>query len=334
MERAVLILILFVLLLNGRHPEFRPPSWSANVKVSATPLALFPDQPERRQLGELTYIGGWALHSGKVRFGSISSMTVDGTGRVTALSDGGEVMVFRPGPKHFRAHVYPVAIFPAEEHGPQWRWDTESMAVDPASGRIWVGFEAVMRICRYSMAFARVEQCASPPAAREWPMRTGMESLVRLPDGRFLAIAEDSPGPKGGHDVLLFAGDPVDPATPPPARLSYMAPAGYLPTDAIAIGGGRMLVMNRRLTLADMFTGVLTMVDIRDLRPGAVLKSREVARLASPVPHDNFEALAMSHENGRPVLWIASDDNGLFFQRTLVLKFAMPPDWFRPVAAH
>lgn len=57
-----------------------------------------------------------------------------------------------------------------------------------------------------------------------------------------------------------------------------------------------------------------------------------VARLAAPVQHDNFEALAMSWEKRRgkqiPVLWIASDDNGLFFQRTLLLKFAMPTEWF------
>lgn len=89
-----------------------------------------------------------------------------------------------------------------------------------------------------------------------------------------------------------------------------------------------MLVVNRRLTLADMFTAVVTLVDIRDLSPGAILQGRAVARLAAPMPHDNFEALAISHEKGRPVLWIASDDNGLFFQRSLLLKFAMPPEWF------
>jgi hypothetical protein len=31
----------------------------------------------------------------------------------------------------------------------------------------------------------------------------------------------------------------------------------------------------------------------------------------------------VSHENGRPVIWIVSDDNHEFFQRTLLLKFGM-----------
>ena len=39
---------------------------------------------------------------------------------------------------------------------------------------------------------------------------------------------------------------------------------------------------------------------------------------------DNFEGMTVTREEGRPVIWIISDDNHEFFQRTLLLKFALP----------
>ena len=39
--------------------------------------------------------------------------------------------------------------------------------------------------------------------------------------------------------------------------------------------------------------------------------------------HDNFEALALGREGGHDVLWIASDDNQAFWQRSLLLKFRL-----------
>jgi hypothetical protein len=332
MERAVLILILMVLLLDGRHPQHRPPPRVASTIVTATPLALDDSDPARRELGALRYLEGWSLKADHRDFGGISSMRIDPSGAVIGLSDAGVVITFRPQGTRYPAVLRPLPVLPGEKDAPRSHWDTESMAWDPASGKTWAGFELLNRICRYGKGFLRVEGCVFPAAIRDWPEKTGMESLTLLPGGRFLAIAEDAPGPDGDHDTLLFSGDPVDPATPSPLRFSYRAPQGYLPTDVLAIGHDRLLVMNRRVTLADGFTGVLVLVDIRDLRAGRVLTGSVVARLAAPVQHDNFEALAMSWEKRRgkqiPVLWIASDDNGLFFQRTLLLKFAMPTEWF------
>lgn len=334
MERVALILLIFIALLDGRHPELigkAPPGWHVS-RVDAAPLPLDTDAPLRRALGELHYRGGWALTSPSPAFGGISSLAVDDGGHVTALSDGGIVLRFRAGQARGRLLYRQLPIAAWEVGKRRALWDTESMTLDRASGKVWVGFEVDGHICRYDDRFVRLENCVWPEASAAWPGKTSMESLARLPDGRFLAIAEDSPGPKGfGHDVLLFPGDPADPETAPPVRMSYIAPPGYLPTDAVAVGRDRLLVLNRRLTLMNLFTGVLVLVDIHDLSPGAVLRGREVARLAPPVQHDNFEALAVSREGGERVLWVASDDNHLFFQRSLLLKFAMPEAWFDPV---
>ncbi|HEX7854185.1 MAG TPA: esterase-like activity of phytase family protein [Sphingobium sp.] len=330
MERIGVILLVFVLLLNGRHPEHSQPIRPHDIVVESQALPLDQTAPERRDLGALRYLGGWSLTSQEREFGGISSMTVNDMGMIVALSDSGLVATFPAGRTRARGNFRALPGFPHMPWGERkTRRDTESMTLDPETGKVWVGYEDDGNICRYSAGLKALEGCARWPDVAKWPAKTSIESLARLSDGRFMAIAEDSPGPGGrDHDVLLFSGDPVNPATPPPARLSYVAPTGYLPTDAIAIGHGKLLVMNRRLTLMDLFTGIVMLVDIRDLRPGSVLRGQEVARLGPPIQHDNFEALAMSHENGQPVLWIASDDNFLFFQRSLLLKFAMPRKWF------
>lgn len=330
MKRPALILLMFVALLDGRHPDIMTrgrPGWRTGV-VHAERLPLDENAPDRAALGELRYLGGWSLTSPSPAFGGVSSLSVDDGGRVTALSDSGVAMMFMAGRERTPLLYRQLPIADSDVGAQRWRWDTESMASDPVSGQVWVGYEVDGHICRYSAGLSRLDGCVYPPASARWPAKTSMETLVRLNDGRFLAIAEDSPGPGGnGHDVLLFAGDPVDPATPPPARFSYAAPTGYLPTDAVAIGPDKLLVLNRRFTLMNLFTAVLTLVDLSDLNSGAILRGREVARLTSPVQHDNFEGLAISREDDQTMLWIASDDNHLFLQRSLLLKFALPRAW-------
>ncbi len=72
------------------------------------------------------------------------------------------------------------------------------------------------------------------------------------------------------------------------------------------------------------FTAIVTLVDIKGMKQGAVLQASEVARLAPPVLTDNFEGMALEYKDGQRILWLVSDDNFLFFQRTLLLKFALP----------
>jgi hypothetical protein len=160
----------------------------------------------------------------------------------------------------------------------------------------------------------------------DWSTNGGAESLVRLRDGRFVVISETT-RPDGGRRrservVLIFGRDPVDP-TSPVAELSYVPPAGYDPSDAVELPDGRLLVVNRRFALRDLFTATLTVVDIRGARPGAVLRGTGIATFAAPVQHDNFEALAITHEGGATILWIASDDNNEWWQQSLLLKFRL-----------
>lgn len=322
---SVLLILFFV------------PSWSgdprlallpARVEMAAHPASLDPLDPERVKLGGLTFLGGVYLTGPAPAFGGFSAMLAEGD-RFTLLSDGGNIVSFRMG-ADWQIREPRFAELP---NGPRTGWqkadrDSESLTRDPATGQLWVGFERANEIWRYAPGFAHAEAYAAPRAMAEWPENGGAESMVRLRDGSFIVLAEDQDAVSGTVELsdvkvgLWFAGDPTRPRQRGFA-FGYRPPKGFKPTDITELPDGRLAVLNRKASLREGFTAVLTIVDRAAIRPGRIAAGREVARFAAPVVHDNFEALAATQEGGATILWIASDDNQLFLQRSLLLKFRL-----------
>ena len=199
------------------------------------------------------------------------------------------------------------------------------MAVDPATGRRWVGFENFNQIWRYAPGFTRAERVAAPRTMAKWYANGGPESLVRRRDGSFVAISEVAPRhSRGRRAVVVFAGDPTVRSTQA-FTAWYRPPRGYDVSDAAELPDGRLIVVNRRFEPPYRFVAKLTVVDARALRPGATVTGREVATLAPPLIHDNFEGVAVTREAGATILWLVSDDNQILLQRSLLLKFRINP---------
>lgn len=323
MRRILVILLLFISLASAPHIRKEVPFPRTSLVVKMTPFAVSPQI--QKDYGPLRLTGLWVLTGSHRVFGGISSL-LEQNGQFTALSDKGEWFRFGLGSSVGFGEALP--RFRAEREIPRYRWDSESMTRDPVSGKLWVGFESLQRICRYAPDFARIERCVTPPEVEAWPITGSIESLVRFGDGRFLAISEMGRRSTGLHDVLLWASDPTEPGAPKPVHLSYKPPTGFRPTDALWLGGDRLLVLNRRLTVADLFTARLALVRLPKLTENAVLKAEPIADFHRPGPTDNMEALALGRdERGGPILWVASDDNHAFFEETLLFRFALPKEW-------
>lgn len=333
MPRILLILILAILLFPAKHSAKDMPVVAGRLLVSAKAVPLNSADASVRSIGPFKWLGSWVLESGHKDFGGISSMFVADDGSILGLSDSATLFGFH-APDHAEAgkrqFLAPLPVFPAYRSWPNWKWDSESMIHDPVTDRYWVGFELIDWICRYSPGFARVESCMEWPEMLAWPKTTGAEAMVRLRDGRFLVFAEMAYAGDNATQLLLFDGDPAEKTTARPQMLSYRPVAGFRPTDAVQVSDTRLLVLHRRVTLHQGFTAAIAVVDLpKTLKTGTHLVGREVARLEPPLLADNFEALALSKENGRTVMWIASDDNHQFYQRTLLLKFAVPDSLLR-----
>lgn len=340
MPRFLASALLLVLGVGDYAGEEARPLLGPGAPILTRPVPLDPANPARRTVGALTFLGGWSLSSPDRAFGSVSAMMMTATAkgdRFTMLSDSGGVMIFDMDGAGVTANIRFLDL-PAGPHGgfSKGARDSEAMAVDPASGRIWVAFENRNLIWRYAPGFARGEQKAWPLAMRAWPQASGPEAMVRLRSGRFVVIAEAAPGPQGADDALIFPGDPTTPGIRP-LRFGYRRPAGWRVTDVAELPDGRLLVLHRRVRLAEMkvawiegaprlvrgIDSLIRVIDLKGVKDGGVVDGVDVAHLAWPMTADNFEAMAISEEKGRTILWIASDHNFAFYQRTLLMKFAL-----------
>lgn len=289
--------------------------------IRSEPIALDPTDPGRRTVGALRWLGGWRLTSPQPEFGGISSLVLE-DGGFLAVSDEGWAIRFRMtadgGIGDGRFARLPEGP-PNQRVRP--KLDSESLAVDPAEGRIWIGFEGANAIWRYSPGLAQAEAHATPEAMRRWPGNMGPEAMARLADGRFIVFGEATRG-DGAAEALLFPHDPTSPRAAP-IRFYYRPPEGFSATDAAALPDGRVLVLNRYYTLLGGVKAALTVLDPVEIATMNVVEGREIARLAPPLSVDNMEALIVAQEGGRTILWLASDDNFNPMQRTLLMKFAL-----------
>ncbi|QQV77453.1 esterase-like activity of phytase family protein [Sphingomonas aliaeris] len=328
--RTWLLILLLPVLTPGWDGASRLGLLGPKVDFTATPVALDASDPARRTVGRLTYLGGVELKSPDPVFGGFSSLTVEGR-RFTLLSDGGNIVRFDlDGRWGISARQF--AELPG---GPDTGWrkrdrDSESIIVDPATGDRSIGFEFANAIWRYDRDLTRVCRHAAPRAMRKWNENGGPEAMVRLADGATIVFSETtrpktSTGKRGaGRIAIRFAGDPT--ARPNAGfRFLYMPPADYDPSDAALLPDGRILVLNRAFTFPFNFTAKLTIVDPKAIRPGERVRGEEIATFAAPVLHDNFEGIAVVREGDDTVIWMVSDDNQLFLQRSLLLKFRLDP---------
>lgn len=331
---SVLLLLLFIPPWMG---EERRPLMDPAVRFSIEPVPLYPAQPVRRRLGALVFEQGYRLSSDDPAFGGFSGMLTNGRD-FTLLSDSGEGIRFTLTPEgavrapgYFRLPGLPRGGWRGDER------DSEAITRDPA-GHLWVTFETANQIWRYAPGFTSAEGHVVPPAMAPWDENRGAEAFTRLANGHFIAIDENEAASGEGCEGLMFLTDPVR-APRRAYRFRYVPPSGYKPTDITELPDGRLVLLNRRVDLAEGFTVVVTLVPAGAFRPSAIVRGRPIARLAAPAQHDNFEAIAAVREGGAIKLWIASDNNQNWFQASLLLKFRLdeaalqrspPPKAVRP----
>lgn len=322
--RLLICALLFLLFVPDWSGHARIPLLGPDPAFTVEPVLLDPATPKRTRVGDLIYLGGVRLKSDDPQFGGFSSLTVAGD-RFTLLSDSGDIVRFVLD-RHWRVHDRSYAELP---DGPGTGWekrdrDSESMSVDRRTGAIWVGFENDNAFWRYDSRFSKAQAHVAPPAMQGWPENKGPEAMMLLPRGGMVTIGEEKPwrGHKGRAGIV-FAGDPsVAPRRG--FRFDYIPPAGSSPSDMTLLPDGRWLILNRRFAWF-RFSNVLTIVDPADVRPGATVRGREIATLAAPLIHDNFEGVAATQEGHATVIWLVSDDNQLPVQRSLLLKFRLEP---------
>lgn len=318
MLRRFFALAIAIVLLSPvwlRSPT-EPPSREERLTLIALPLL-----PACCSAGPFDLIGAWRLASQHQDFGGYSALLQVQPGRLLAFSDRGYSLAFsEPGEPQS-----PIEIAPLLEDSARLKdnRDVEAATRDPDSGLIWIGLEGRDAIARHRPDLRR-EQFREIAGMRDWPQNQGPEALLRLRDGRFVALCECNPGwfQSGRHPALLFSGDPtIGEAAPQAFTLAGID--GYRPTDMAQLPDGRVLILVRQLVwpVPARFAIKILIADPAEIARGKVWQARELADLSDPWPVDNYEGLAIERQaDGSLVAWLISDENGAATQRVLLLK--------------
>jgi hypothetical protein len=303
----------------------RQPIIAMAVDVEAKRIALDERNPKRRMLGVLEFMGGWELRPSHWQFGSLSGFVARG-GDFVGVSDYGAIVRFTLSDtgKVSKARVDPL---PKGCGKPEFKTDqdSESIAQLGEGGPVWIATEWSNRMCRLDPSASHFVRALRSQPMRIWDRKNGAEAMTWLKDGRLAVFAEADPFNKDAQDVplILYQGDPTDPATPY-GEAKYQRTPSYRPVDAATLPGGDVLVLERRFSLPFQFETILSRVPASAFQAGQKISGKIIARFSPPIVTDNFEAIAVEPSKGGAIIWIASDDNQLFLQRNLLLKFWLP----------
>jgi hypothetical protein len=304
--------VLWVLLLLAAPACAEGDYWSTRQ------VPLGPDQLPGAQAGKVRFKGALVLSSGDRRFGGLSGLQIDRDLHVTAISDrayfvefdlveDADGMLVGAGAPMIEpmTDASGVPLYGADR-------DAEDIAILPDGQRLVV-FERNARLGWFAPGSARQARVASlldlVPGSNE-----DIESVVPLPDGRLLLIAEGIWLRKG----LLHAwiGEPGNWAS-----LGYRRAVSDV-SGAALLPGGDLLVLERQASLLAGFRSRLQRVPASDIRAGGVLESETIIELGPPGIGDNFEGVATRPlPDGRAAIYLVSDDNYFPLERTYLLKF-------------
>jgi hypothetical protein len=312
---------LLVLALGTRAgaAEPPPPGWEqalaavAPVAVTAEPVAITGGELDGLALG-----GAWVLRGDHRNFGGFSGLVVTGE-RLYAVSDQGWWFgaTLVEGNATLRLADARLAPMRDSEGDRYTKAGGDAEGLTRLGGRLVVSFERDHRLMLLRDS-GRMGATIQPRAFEQFRSNKGLEALASLPDGRLIVLAEGADD--GGVPVFLIgpAGDVTE------ARLPRVG--SHSVTGADIGPDGRLYLVLREYS-------VLFGVGIRVMRyrlgaDGLPLpaSAETLAAFENESGIGNMEGIALERgTDGETRLWLISDDNFRWPQRTLLVRFEVLP---------
>lgn len=308
------------------------------IAVDARPIVDFrPSEPGRARFGALEFVGGLVLSSRDRRFGGLSALRTRDHGReLLAVTDEGSWFTARleTDAAGRPARVIDARIAPLrDERGHPLRGkrhiDAEGLTFHDGAGgvEVLVGFERDHRVLAYAaptlpdLLDAPGRRLAGLPSAiRDLRSNEGPEAIAEHPSGApLILIAETARHGTDRIPAWIVGG-------PRPGAFELVSPDGFAATDAAHLPNGDLLVLQRAVHFPFRVKMRLVRIAAAELRPGAVVAGEELLAADGSHEIDNMEGLAVdTAPDGSTVLTLVSDDNFSSLQRTLLLRFRLPP---------
>lgn len=315
-------LIPLALCLAACSPSVDAPTIAT---TSTTDVPLYIAEPERRDLGQLSYLGGIEIDYTDERFGGLSALHLNADGsRLLAVSDSaywvraGLTWSDTGAPVALGGIDIAPILSPEGEALEGQAADSEAIAA-LGGGLYAVSFEREHRINVYDLGadWSQLDGVAqplgAPDGAQNFENNGGMEGLARLADGRLIAGVE---APSNGARQLWILDDGRW------SRSELTAEPGFGLT-ALATHGAHVYVLERFWTRETGNRIRILRFNAAALDNAERIEPELLGTLTAGMSVDNFEGLEIIERDGQTVLLIVSDDNYSDRQRTLLMAFAV-----------
>ncbi len=322
---ALTNLCVLLLTLAGIAACAQTPTGEENV----TTATLDRDDPERRTFGALTLLSGFELELNDPNFGGLSGLDIAGDGsRLVAVSDrgwwvtadldqdeNGKLLSIQNLAIHpmFDVDGSPLADRAA---GDSVRWrDAEDLA-RTFDGGYYVTFEREHRLWHYDAIDALPFAIELPGEVTALRSNGGLESVALLPDGRPLVFAEESQGDDQIIDGWLLENGAW-------RKLAYQGHDDFSVTSMAGLDDGSLIVLERWFMEPAFLSIRLRRIAPEMLQGDDIIDPPVLAAFSNSLLIDNFEGLAVrpAPDGSGYLLYIVSDDNFNFTQRTLLYQF-------------
>lgn len=290
-----------------------------------------------RKAGKLVWLGGLRLSSSSSYFGGFSGLSIspDGT-RIFAASDAGFWMTAKLAdtqgvPTNLtEGRVGPFRALSGRLLSGGREVDAEAVSLERGTlenGSVLIAFEQIHRIGRFPIRNGEIGKpqryLKLPSYIKALHGNRGLEGLERLRgpnDGTLIMFAEGRrtfSGDLRGWMIRRGASKEI-----------FLKPiGGYDITGLAAMPDGGFLTLERRFRWSEGVKMRIRRVRAAELASAKVMVGETLIDVDSSANIDNMEGIAVhSDAAGRTIITLISDDNFRFFQRNLLLRFALPDD--------
>jgi hypothetical protein len=171
---------------------------------------------------------------------------------------------------------------------------------------------------------ARPTHMTLPRAVQGMADNLGLEALAVAPAasalaGAIVVIAEHFLDREGNHRGFILDGPRAGPLTLRRSDDFDVSDAAFLPT-------GDLLVLERKFGFLSGFAMRIRQIPAAMVVPGGLMDGPVLLRADALTGVDNMEGMAVRPQSdGGAVIFLISDDNHSFLQRTILLAFALKP---------
>ena len=303
-----------------------------HIEIEARPIPSFDNRdPSLMRFGTLEFRGGLELTSNNPAFGGLSGLHIEPDGaHFLAITDHGSWLrgriVYRDGkPVAIAdAEMAPILGSDGKPLAARGWYDAESLT--ERDGVFYIGIERVEQIVRLDYRRdglrARGEPIKVPPDFKTFKYNKSLECLAAPPSGAALAgalivVTERSLDSRGNLRSFVLDGDRV-------TRFSVRRTDDFDVTDCAILPPSNLLLLERRYSPLRGVAMRIRRLALESLKPDALVDGRPMIEVDLAYEIDNMEGMAVHHTtNGETILTLISDDNFSFFQRNLLLQFAV-----------